>query len=127
VLTGLTPGAAYIVSFDEATTTVNGFYSANFSGGWNVSFGGTTQTSTPMPTTAYSGTNWVSDSLVFIATSTTQTLSFVATDTSGAPPFVLLDGVSVTSPIPEPATLGLAAIGVAGLLAVRRQRRSRAG
>jgi hypothetical protein len=120
-LGGLTPGAQYVLSFYEATTTTYSF--GGFDGYWQVSFGGTEQNSTAMPTSGGSGTTWIMDTLVFTATNASQVLSFVAGETASVPPFILLDGVSVTK-VPEPATLGLAGAGILGLLAIRRRRRS---
>lgn len=76
-----------------------------------------------MPTTT-GGSTWIMDTILFTSSASTAMLSFVAGDTSGAPPFILLDGVSVNQ-VPEPATFGLAAVGIAGLLALRRKRRGK--
>jgi len=122
-ISGLTAGANYAVTFDEATTTT--LSEGAFNGFWQVGFGSNTQNSTQMATTSGSGTTWIMDTLVFTASSASQVLSFVAADTPGAPPFILLDGVSV-SQVPEPATLGLTAVGVLGLLAGRLKWRGRA-
>jgi hypothetical protein len=117
---GLNANATYAVTFYESEATTFG---SDYTGYWTVSFGSTTKNSTSMPTTT-GGSTWISDTIDFTATASTQLLSFVAGDTSGAPPFILLDGVSV-SQVPEPATLGLAAVGIAGLAAFRRWRRNR--
>jgi len=124
---GLTPGAAYALSFYQATTSETAYGTNGFTGRWEVTFGSQTTNSAGMVTPAYSsgsggGTGWVFDTLVFTASSATQALSFVANSTSGDPPLVLLDGVSLTQ-IPEPATLALTGAGVLGLFGVRARRR----
>jgi hypothetical protein len=46
----------------------------------------------------------------------------MASATNSYPPFLLLDGVSLTA-VPEPASIALVGVGVLALLALRRRRR----
>ena len=49
-----------------------------------------------------------------------EVLSFLAIGTpNGVPPFALLDGVTLTTAVPEPSTLSLMVVGLLGLGAVR--------
>lgn len=142
--TNLTVGAKYVVGFYQAASQ-----QLNFTGSttetWQVSFtpgdpasGGTavpTGTVT-LGTTSLDGTMmnnpqqgfvpWNYQTLTFTATSATDTLSFLAqgTPTSGAPPVVLIDGISLTQ-TPEPATLGFVGLGIFGLAVVRRAQKKR--
>jgi len=67
------------------------------------------------------------ESFSYIATSSTEVLSFLAVGTpSGVPPFALLDGVSLNAnTVPEPESYTLLGIGLLGILSVRRQQRNR--
>ena len=69
-------------------------------------------------------TGWVYQTLTFVTTVANPVLSFLAVGTpSGQPPFVLLDGVSVTV-VPEPATGTILIAGIAGLIGLARRRRA---
>ena len=53
---------------------------------------------------SHSSTAWVTQTLYFTATATTQILSFLAVGTpTGEPPFALLGGVSLDA-VPEPSS-----------------------
>jgi hypothetical protein len=69
------------------------------------------------------GSQWFKESLSFVATAATQTLSFkLAADTKA---YMSVDGVAVTmstTAVPEPGAMGLMGLGLAGvMLAVRRR------
>ena len=70
--------------------------------------------------------NWFKVTLNFAATSSTETIKFLARSTSTClPPMVLLDGISVTNvAVPEPTTVTLMGAGIAlvAVAAVRRRR-----
>jgi Protein of unknown function (DUF642) len=128
-LTGLTVNAQYAVSFYYAGAQQSGFDGVT-SEAWDVSLGSQTIDTNTLVDQSHGFTGWQYTTLTFTATSSTETLSFLAAGTpSGEPPFSLLDGVSMTQVVatPEPASAamlltGLLAIGVI----VRRRQLSRA-
>jgi hypothetical protein len=133
-ISGLTPGAKYTLSFYWAAGELSnrkGYISSQLTG----SFGGDAFATTPFLNSHpyydnplnqdgdFSG--WQKFSTTFTAHSGSQLLSFLAVGSPAAnlPPVALLDGVSLTA-VPEPATWALMMIGVAGLGAAARRRRS---
>jgi hypothetical protein len=125
-INGLTVGDTYTLSFDWAAAQQSGF-SGPTNDNWSVSLGSDTQTTATLniPQAGFSG--WQTQSFSYTATSTSEVLSFLAGTTlpSGAPPFVLLDGVSLTqSTVPDAAStallVGLAALAM-GAVAWRRR------
>lgn len=122
-ISGLTPGEAVAVSFWWAGAQQYG-YDGDTTEQWRVSLGGDTQYTPVVDNASHGFTGWMKETFVFIATQTTEVLSFLALGTpEGVPPFSLLDGVTVTA-VPEPAgwTVLLAgAVGIAGV-AGRRKR-----
>lgn len=121
MIKGLTIGQTYQLSFYQASAEQSGYPGA-FTASWLVGFGNQTQQSSGMVTASQSYSGWVQDTMDFTATAVDQVLWFMATSTNSYPPFLLLDGVSLTQ-VPEPATFGVVAVGLAGLVAVRRRRR----
>jgi len=132
-VTGLTIGSTYQVSFwqaagqencgvdDGATCDPPG--GANLTGLWQVTFGGTTRTSTMMTTTPHGLTGWNQQTMTFTATGTSQLLSFLAVGTpAGAPPIVMLDGITINA-VPEPETGTLWGLGLVTLALVKLRRK----
>ena len=120
-VTGLTAGVGYALSFYWAGAQQQGFTGVT-EDQWTVNFGSQTfATSTiTLPNEAFSG--WSKVTTYFTASQSTQVLSFLATGSpGGAPPFALLDGVSLVS-TPEPATWAMMLVGFAavGFLVRRR-------
>ena len=124
-LSGLTVGDTYSLSFwSMSNHDGNGFLQD-----WTVTFGGQTETSLQTTPNADNSTGtWVQSLMGFTATSTSQTLTFVATYLPGSVPEMLnLDGVVLQdiTPVPEPSSWALLLAGLGGALAVARLRRSR--
>ena len=121
-LTGLTQGAAYQVSFDWAAVQYNtavGAYSEQF----QVSFGGSSQTTTLQSEPSKGNSGWISEKFTFVADGTSDTLTFLSLgNPSGVPPVGLLSNVDV-SPVPEPSTLVMLGLGGVWLVGVRLRRK----
>jgi hypothetical protein len=114
VINGLNVGDTYTLSFYQAAAQQQGF-AGQTTEQWQVSLGTQTQDSLLMNTPSQGTTAWNAQSLTFTATSTSETLSFLALGTPNSfSPFVLLDGVDLedtTTTTPEPMTAGLLLIG----------------
>ena len=89
---------------------------------WQVSLGAETFTTPVANYAAHGFTGWMTQTFSFTATSTSETLSFLAQGApDGLPPTALLTGVSLS--VPEPASWSLVMLGVAGLGVFARKRR----
>jgi hypothetical protein len=125
-ISGLVPGQSYTLGFYWALAQQSG------AGGtptaqWIVSLGSDTQ-STPnvqLPS-AGSFVPWMYQTFTYTASSSSEVLSFLASEGGpfGGPPFLLLDGVTLN--VPEPSSVVLLSIGLFGIGAFR-QLRKRAG
>jgi len=127
-INGLTAGKAYAVSFAWAGAQQSGFTGPT-TDEWTVTLG-TASASNPsqktsllsLPTEGASA--WVNQTFDFVATSSSEVLSFLATGTpTGQPPFALLANVSMTA-VPEPATWAMMLTGLAGLIGIAPMRRA---
>ena len=125
-ITGLTATQQYDVTFYWAAAQQEGFTGATTGLGWQVSLGSQTLSTTTTSNTSEGFNGWFQSTLVFTATSGSELLSFlsVGNGTAALPPFVLLDGVSLTSATPEPGSWAMI-LGGLGLLAGGRVFRSR--
>ena len=96
---------------------------------FTVGFGSSTHASPNMVLNNHSSTAWVQQTMTFVATATTQTLSFLAVAdvpaNSGMPPIALLDGITLTdvTPTPEPGTFALLGLGLVAIPLLLRYRR----
>jgi hypothetical protein len=121
-VSNLKAGATYAVSFAWA-----GAQQSSFTGPttdqWTVSLGSSSQSTKVLSLATEGASGWMNQTFDFIATSSSEVLSFLATGTpSGEPPIALLANVTVTN-IPEPSTLTVMATGFAGLIRIGRRRR----
>lgn len=153
-LTGLVPSKTYTLSFYQAAGQLNGNIGATEEQ-WVVTVGGTLGTTNSVtlpdattwspyltsvvvspddewmsplmsiPSAGFSG--WQQETYSFVASSTSELLGFLAVGAPlGLPPLVLLDGVSVqAAAAPEPRTVALVLVGLAGLMISRRRRAGR--
>jgi hypothetical protein len=119
-INGLTPGQSYTVGFWWGAAQQEGFFGGTASQ-WQVSLGADTQSTAfaNIPSLGFSG--WMYQTFTYTATSPSEVLSFFASGGPAAPPFALLDGVSLqASGVPEPSTwamllAGFTALGYAGM------------
>src|SRR5471032_1240064 len=119
---GLVAGQQYNLSFYWA-----GAQQYNFNGAtteqWKVSLGGQTISTAVKNNANHGFTGWQKETFAFTATGASEVLSFLAVGTpAGVPPFSLLDGVSMTSAVPEPQTWGMLGLGL-GLVGFAARRR----
>jgi len=126
---GLTIGASYTLTFYYALAQQVGFKGANYDNYWQVGFGKDKQTTTKLSIDDDGFSGWKKATMTFIASSLTESLSFLAmSGPEGAPPFLLLDGVSMEKSVsvPEPSSWSIMFAGLVGIafLARRRARRS---
>ncbi len=123
VINGLTPGKTYALTFDWAAGQFFGFSGAT-EDYWQVSLGNETYSTATAAVASHGFEGWFTATMHFTPTSSSETLSFndvgcvVTANGCGsspvtAPPFSLLD--SVTMAVPEPSTWAMMALGFAGL------------
>lgn len=128
-ISGLTPGASYLVSFYQAATEqAPGPFTTTSQ--WQVSLGSEVKDSALMTKLPDTWVPWEFQTLSFTATAASEVLSFLAVGTpAGAPPVSLLDGVSLTasiSSVPEPTSWALLATGLLAMIGVAQLRRRKA-
>ncbi len=120
---GLTVGNTYILTYWWAAAQQNQNTGATTEN-WTASFGAQSVTTTTVNNLSQGFVPWRLETDVFVATSTSQVLSFLAAGTpSGTPPMSLLDGVALVN-APEPAGYGVLLVGLLALGAGRLARRS---
>jgi hypothetical protein len=122
-ISALQTGHTYVLTFDYAFAQGYGAQVAGSKDFLSVSLGSQTQ-STPtfvLPAKGFSG--WGTETFTFKNFTGPDTLSFLAHGMIGAPPYALLDGVSLTgSGVPEPAGWVMMLIGFAGIGGAVRHR-----
>jgi hypothetical protein len=120
---GLVVGQTYDLTFDWATAQYadrQGVTTEKLV----VDFGGQEVVTDTVVNPSEGSTPWRIEHFKFTATSVSQVLSFLSIGTpNGQPPVALLDGVSLTQAVPEPATwaMMIAGFGLVGGLARRRR------
>jgi len=120
----LVPGENYTVSFYWGAAQQFGF-DGDTQQNLTVSLGAESFTTSTVTNPSHGFTGWMSGSFTFTASSPSEVLSFLAYGSLPVPPFITLDGVSMTA-VPEPSTwaMMLAGFGGLGFAAYRRRRRS---
>lgn len=122
-ISGLNIGAKVYVSFAWAGAQQYGFNGAT-TDNWTVDLGSSpSQVTNTVSLVSHGFSGWTNQTFSFIATQTSEMLSFLATGTpSGQPPFALLSSVVVTAP--EPAGVAVILSGISAMAATRRRRRA---
>lgn len=114
LISGFTVGVQYTLSFKFAGAQFTDALGPNTEG-WHVTLGSDVNTDTITLNNASQGfTGWNTFSTTFTASTSSQTLTFLATGGPlGLPPFALLDAVSIDTPpspppaVPDPSTIVL--------------------
>jgi len=120
-LTGLTKGTVYEVTFEYAFAQQNSYTGATVQN-MQVSLGAHSALvgQYSLPSEGFSG--WMSGTLYLQADGSSDVLSFLAIGNVQLPPFALLTDVAMYAD-PEPATCGVLAVGLAGVVVGARRRR----
>ena len=147
VISGLTAGVTYTLSFWQAAGQQQGFsgatteqwkvFLAAAGGSFSVNCSSnpctvdttgdiTEQDSTLMNTPSHGAHPWELVNMSFLASASTETLSFLAWgdngNTTNLPPTVFLAGVNSPSLIPEPSTWAMMVLGFLGMAFVGRRK-----
>ncbi len=123
-ITGLTIGKTYTLSYSYAFGQQNGF-DGETTQHLTTTLGNdysSVTTDYVNPNHGFSG--WTDVTTTIKATTTSETLSFLAYGNIPVPPFALVSNVSLTGAVPEPATWAMMIVGLGGLGAIARRRRS---
>lgn len=125
-INNLIAGNSYTLDFSWAGAQQSPYNGASTEQ-WKVSLGGQTLSTSVVNLASHGFSGWMHESFTYIASSSTEVLSFLAVGgPSGLPPFVLLDGVSLNATaVPEPETLTLLGIGLLGCLGFFKQQKKR--
>ncbi|MDC7812142.1 PEPxxWA-CTERM sorting domain-containing protein [Sphingomonas koreensis] len=131
-VSGLTVGETYTLNFWQAAGQNVGFTGPTTER-WKVTFGGETQYSDKFSLPEGGIGPWESQTMSFVASSTSQLLSFMAVGTPGGqPPISFLDGVSMSAyqppvgGVPEPSTWAMMIFGFGAIGGIMRRRPRRA-
>ena len=121
-ISGMTVGATYAISFAWAGAQQTGFTGATVDT-WTVSLGSQSYTTPQVNVVSGGFSGWMNQSYDFTATSSSETLSFLAAGSPAVPPFALLANVTMFA-VPEPGGIAIMVTGLGGLIGLARRRRS---
>jgi hypothetical protein len=122
-VTGLVIGQTYTLQFDWAVSQFAD-RGGDTTEQMQFSLGGDTFATGVIDNPSHDFQGWMHVSQTFTATSGSEVLDFLSIGTpTGLPPVALLDGVSLTGGVPEPATWAMLLLGFGGLGAMIRHRR----
>jgi hypothetical protein len=125
MITGLVIGTTYDLAFEWGAGQIHSRSGATTEQ-LQVSFGGSNFNTAVLNNSSHGFTGWNTVNHSFVATSTSQLLSFLSVGTpNGLPPVALLDNVRLTAAVPEPATWAMMIFGFGVIGSVTRSRRSR--
>jgi hypothetical protein len=126
-VTGLTPGVTYRLQFYDGAGQQTAVPAATLSDQFVVAFGSQMQDGPVYTTSDFGFSGWHLVTMDFVATSASQVLTFSAMGSPNLPPYMVLDGVTMSS-VPEPSSLAMMVLGglAFGGLYVRRRVRLRA-
>jgi len=128
-VSGLSVGGTYRLSFYEGAGQQNGVPAATLTDHFTVSFGSQTRDGTTYTTSNFDFSGWYRETMDFVATSTSQVLTFAAVGSPNLPPYMVLDGVTLSA-VPEPSSLSILSMGLCPLclggLYLRRRARIKA-
>lgn len=123
-INGLTPGSSYKLDYEWASAQESGYYGPT-TDYWTVSLGSESYDSPAFNLLSQGFSGWMNRSETFTATSTSETLTFLAKGSPDSlPPFLLLDGVRLSPvSVPEPSTMAMGGFAtlLVGLMARRRR------
>ncbi|MBN8839872.1 MAG: PEPxxWA-CTERM sorting domain-containing protein [Sphingomonadales bacterium] len=123
-VSGLTVGQKYTLNFWQAAGQQDG-KTGPTTEMWKVMFGNDVQYSTKFLLPEGGHADWQQQSMTFVASQTSQMLSFLAEGTpNGHPPISMLDGVSLKAAVgvPEPGTWAMMIMGFGAVAGVMRSR-----
>jgi hypothetical protein len=126
-INGLVAGQTYTLTFDWAAGQLQSRNAGSLTEQLDVTLGSQSIVNTSVDNYANHGSSpWQEVSMTFTAANSgSQVLSFLSIGTPGEdPPMALLDNVSLTGGVPEPATWGLMLVGVGAIGATLRRRRA---
>jgi hypothetical protein len=123
----LTAGKSYTLTFDAAQADNDGGTNTTT---WTVSVGGTTIGGSSLTLVGNGATAWNAETVIFTATTAeaaSGVLQFLAGSSTAGPPIALLDNVTLAqNSVPEPASMAVLGMGLAGLVGLRRRRAAQA-
>lgn len=123
---GLTVGHTYRLSFYDGAGQQVAVPAATLMDHFTVSFGSQSQDGPTYTTSDFGFSGWHQETLNFVATNSSQVLTFMAFGSPNLPPYMVLDGVSLNdTTVPEPSSMVLMGLGALSLGTVYLRRHAR--